>query len=199
MAWNEIPAVVAPPRAEDGPLEDVARPCADTTAHAEGREEGAVQVPKDEAKSGPWMTGSTRKHPIPAQGPRELSSPRAPLGGASAPQECIDVRTLGRFKVRSTEDRAKGSRIDPWNLEMLCQKGTIYPHGGTRLQAHTARCRTRTLPKALPCVKVHQDGDFETTVVFDIRDFARVAEIMRPRKRRPAPAWLPRGPGSRRP
>jgi hypothetical protein len=100
---------------------------------------------------------------------------------------------------RSTEDRAKGSRIDPWHVEMLCQKGTIYPHGGTLLQAYTDRMHTRKRLKALPCVKVHQDGDLETTVIFDVRDFAGVARLMRPRKKRPAPAWRPQKPISRWP
>ena len=86
------------------------------------------------------------------------------------------------------------------NLRLaFCQKGTIYPHGGTRLQACTDRMHTRKRLKALPCVKVHQDGDFETTVIFDVQDFVRVAEVMRPRKRRPPPAGRPRGPSSRWP
>jgi len=84
----------------------------------------------------------------------------------------------------------KGDRIDPWNIEMVCAKGTIYPHGGSLLQAYTDRSRTRKMLEALPCVKVFQDGDLETTVVFDVRDFARVAEVMRPRRRRPAPVWM---------
>jgi hypothetical protein len=109
------------------------------------------------------------------------------------------VRTLGRFKVRSTEDRAKGCRLDPWHLEMVCVKGTIYPHGDIRLQAYTDRMHTRKRLKALPCVRVHQDGDHETTVVFGVSDFARVAEIMRPRKKRPPPAWRQRKPISRWP
>jgi hypothetical protein len=66
------------------------------------------------------------------------------------------------------------------------------------LRPYTARSRTRTLLKALPCVRVHQDGDLETTVVFDVRDFARVAEVMRPRRRRPAPVWMMRGRGTLR-
>lgn len=93
----------------------------------------------------------------------------------------------------------KGDRIDPWRVEMVCAKGTIYAHGGALLQAYTARSRTRKLLKALPCVKVHQDGDFETAIIFDVRDFDRVAEVMRPRKRRPAPVWMMRGRGSCRP
>ena len=102
------------------------------------------------------------------------------------------MRALGRFRVRGTLDRVKGSRIDPWDLEILCLKGTIYPHGGTLLQAYTDRMHARKRLKALPCVMVHQDGDFETTVIFDVRDFAAVAGVMRPRKRRPAPVWMMR-------
>lgn len=93
----------------------------------------------------------------------------------------------------------KGDRIDPWNIEMVCARGTIYPHGGSLLQAYTDRPRTRKSLKALPCVKVHQDGDFETAVIFDVRDFDRVAEVMRPRKRRPVPVWMMRGRSPRRP
>jgi hypothetical protein len=109
------------------------------------------------------------------------------------------VRALGRFRVRGIEDRVKGCRIDPWDLEILCSKGSIYPHGGTLLQAYSDRMHTRKRLKAQPCVMVHQDGDIETTVIFDVQDFARVAQVMRPRKRRPAPAWLPRAPSSRWP
>jgi hypothetical protein len=110
---------------------------------------------------------------------------------------CIDVRSLGRFRTRVTDDHVKGGRIDLWHLEIVCLKGAIYPHGGTLLQAYTARSRTRNLLKALPCVRVHQDGDSETTVVFDVRDFAWVAEVMRPRKKRPAPTWMLLGRVSR--
>src|ERR1017187_422851 len=89
--------------------------------------------------------------------------------GASNALQCVDVRTLGRFKVSGTKDRVKGSRIDPWDLEISCQRGTIYPHGGALLQAFSTRSRTRRLLKALSCVRVHQDGDLATTVIFDVR------------------------------
>lgn len=110
-----------------------------------------------------------------------------------AEPKCIDVRTLGWFKVRKSGDHVRGGPVDSWNLEILCQKGRIYPHGGTRLQACTDRRMARLELKALGCVQVHQDGDFETTVIFDVRDFIRVAEVMKPRKKRPAPSWPTRG------
>lgn len=58
--------------------------------------------------------------------------------------------SIGRYKTKPTEDRTKGSRIESWNLELLCVKGVIFPHGGT----YTARSRTRKVLKALPCVRV---------------------------------------------
>jgi hypothetical protein len=37
---------------------------------------------------------------------------------------------------------------------------------------------------ALDCVTVHQDGSDGMTVLFDVADFAKVAEVMKPRRRR---------------
>ena len=119
-----------------------------------------------------------------------LSGCRSRTPSRAAGPKCIDVRALGRFKVRPSGDHVRGSRIDPWNLEILCHKGKIYPHGGTRLQAYTDRRMARVALKALDCVQVHQDGDRETTVIFEVGAFERVAAVLRPRKRRPAPLWL---------
>lgn len=190
----------APERAEDAPLEDVSRPLTATNSCAALREEEPLEVVAGSGEKPLVDDGQGTKTSVSAPGgSRGHSYSRAPLRGASASKECIDVRTLGRFKVRGTEDRAKGTRIDPWQLEIVCMKGSIYPHGGTRLQAYTDRNLTRKRLKVLPCVTVHQDGDFETTVIFDVLEFARVAEVMKPRKRRPPPAWLPRWPVARRP
>jgi hypothetical protein len=208
MPRNVPAAVGSPLRAEDAPLGDVPSLLTATIDLAERREEGPVEVGAGGGENRLVDDGQGTKTRV--SGP-EFSTARlhrrGPLGGASAsslrgasaPQECIDVRSLGRYRVRPTEDRGKGCRIDPWHLEMLCKKGTIYPHGGTLLQAYSARPRTRRLLKALPCVRVHQDGDLETTVVFDVRDFVAVATVMKPRKRRPAPAWRQRKPISRWP
>lgn len=95
---------------------------------------------------------------------------------------CVDVRTLGRYRVVPSEDHTPGAPYDPWNLEIECFHGRIYPHGGTRLQAYTDGPQYRNRLKALPCVKIHQDGDFETTVIFDAKDFETVAAILKPKK-----------------
>lgn len=184
----------------DGPLGFVARPVPASNVRDQGRQGGAEEVRAGESDE--RLVDGAKAAEVDASDPGgagPISCGSGTLLGALASPQCIDVRALGRFKVRVTEDHLKGSRIDPWNLEMVCVKGVIYPHGGTLLQAYTARSRTRNLLKALPCVMIHQDGDLETTVVFDQRDFSEVASVMKPRRRRPAPAWLPRGPGPHRP
>lgn len=172
----------------------------------------AVSVRSEDVPGqGPWpgMSGlrprfagqrvATNGAPVVARVSPRFDEQRVGAKRPTPSPECIDVKELGRFKVRLTDDHVKGNRIGPWDIEMVCVKGAIYPHGGSQLQAYTARSRTRNLLKAMGCVKVHQDGDFETAVVFDVQDFARVAEVMRPRKRRPAPVWMIRGRAPSRP
>lgn len=102
--------------------------------------------------------------------------------------ECIDLRTLeGRYKVVPGGDHLPGTRLDIWNLEIPCKYGKIYPHGGTRLQAYcNASLHRRLALKALPCVTVHQQGDFEITVIFEVGDLPAVAEVLKPRVKPPA-------------
>ena len=106
---------------------------------------------------------------------------------------CINLKERfgQRFKVVYEESyhatHGHGARAeDPWLLIVPCRYGHIFPHGGNRLAASVdgfqkvAGCLRR-----LPCCRVHQDGDGgELTVVFDVADFAKVARIIRPRRRR---------------
>ena len=97
--------------------------------------------------------------------------------------ECIDLRTLGRFKVVPGEDHHSGTTLDIWNLEIPCSYGKIYPHGGTRLQAYCDNKNIRPKLEALPCVKIHQKGDWETTVIFDVEDLSAVAGVLKAYKK----------------
>jgi hypothetical protein len=130
-------------------------------------------------------------------GARRPSNPQYAAQGtlkcvAPATLECVDVRTLGRFRVEGTEDRVAGTKLDPWNFEILCArwKGRIYPHGGTRLQAWITTRRVKGVLAALLAVGATpwQVGDHEATVLFEVADFERVAAVLRPRKKRPGPA-----------
>ena len=75
---------------------------------------------------------------------------------------------------------------DPWLKIIPCQRGHIYPHGGDVLAASVVgRRKVASQLRRLPCCRVHQDGDDgELTVLFDVADFAQVAKIIRPRRRR---------------
>jgi hypothetical protein len=104
--------------------------------------------------------------------------------------QVIDLRQhyAHRYRVTcegSCERAHHGSACDPWNAIVLCQHGHIYPHGELLLGAATNnRGQKANSLAALPCVRVVQDGDDGINVVFDASDFAKVAAIMKPRRKR---------------
>ena len=106
---------------------------------------------------------------------------------------CINLKERfgRRFKVVYEEsywaDRGTGARAeDPWLLIVPGRYGHISPHGGNLLAASVDGYRkVAGVLRRLPCCRVHQDGDYgELTVLFDVGDFAKVARIVRPRRRR---------------
>ena len=104
---------------------------------------------------------------------------------------CISLRDApgDRFRVES-EKAGRAERTEfqseeaAWLMTIPCELGHIYPHGGTILSAYTDRRCTRNRLMALECCEVHQLGDTEITVNFDVRDFGQVPELLKPRKRR---------------
>jgi hypothetical protein len=99
---------------------------------------------------------------------------------------CINLRERFGDRFRIGHDPAAvtwGEKADPWMMTIPCVNGTIYPHGGSRL---AAKCYGPTAKKLLTVagVTVHQQGDREWTLLFDVSSFNEVAEIMKPRKRR---------------
>lgn len=73
---------------------------------------------------------------------------------------------------------------DPRYMQMPCDRGTIYPHGGEMLAVEVDyRPKVAAKVAALPGVVVHQDGDHEKTFLFDVSLFAQVAALVRPRRR----------------
>lgn len=107
--------------------------------------------------------------------------------------DCVNLRkTYGRrFKVAYEEtyyaEYGRGARIeDAWYMVMMCRYGHVFPHGGTTLAASVdGHPKVAGRLKKLSCCRVQQDGDFgELTAVFDVADFERVAQVMRPRRRR---------------
>jgi hypothetical protein len=105
---------------------------------------------------------------------------------------CINLNELygDRFKVTYEEsysaERGERARMaDPWLMILPCKHGHIYPHGGDLLAASTnKRGSVARRLSELACTTVVQDGDDGVNVTFHVRDFDRVAELMRPRRRR---------------
>jgi hypothetical protein len=98
--------------------------------------------------------------------------------------DCIDLQEhFGRQYRIGIEDGA--DRGDPWGLLLLCRHGHICPWGGHRLAACTnRRGPIANLLAKLPCVEVWADASDGITVLFDVADFDRVAEIIQPKRRR---------------
>lgn len=76
-------------------------------------------------------------------------------------------------------------KLDPWAMEIPCERGTIYPHGGNDL-AVMVDYRPITARKlaAIPGVVLVQDGDQEKTFVFPVELFKTVAKAVKPRRKR---------------
>lgn len=105
--------------------------------------------------------------------------------------ECINLKERfgQKYKVTYEEsyyaERTIDSLVDPWMMIIPCRYGHIFPHGDNMLAVSVnGHTRIAGTIRRLPCCKVHQDGDHgEMTVLFDVKDFDRVAAIMLPRRR----------------
>lgn len=75
-------------------------------------------------------------------------------------------------------------KIDPFDMQIPCRKGTVYPLGGSRLafEINGRRSLVKEL-RGLPFLKITQDGDREATFAFDVADFDKVAELVKPHRR----------------
>jgi len=103
---------------------------------------------------------------------------------------CINLKaTFGdRFKVEfeeayytETVDRPTEA---PCLMTIPCQRGHIYPHSGGILSAYSGKSGTRKRLMEMDCCTIHRLGDTEITANFDVADFGKVAEVMKPRKKR---------------
>lgn len=86
------------------------------------------------------------------------------------------------YRWRWSEDHDKGTRFDPFHVELPGRYGKVYLHGvngSVRLQAYTDRRLVRGRLAALPNVTVHQWGEDEATVTFAPKDAAPVFALLR--------------------
>jgi hypothetical protein len=106
--------------------------------------------------------------------------------------DCIDLKAMFGEHYRVQRDPAysaqygpSASRKDAWHWEIPGQHGEIYPHGRELLGAATrtrGAISNRLIASSL--VRVTQDGSDGVNVVFHVRDFEAVAEILGAKRRR---------------
>jgi hypothetical protein len=103
---------------------------------------------------------------------------------------CIDLRKQFGSKYRisceeSCEQGKHGKKCDPWNAQILCQSGHIYPHSSELLGVSTnSRGPIAKRLAALTGIRVLQDGDDGINAVFSMSEFDQIAEIVKPRRKR---------------
>lgn len=104
--------------------------------------------------------------------------------------QCIDLRALygGTYRIGcdpSCDRQHHGNQCDPWYAVIPCQHGHVYPHGGNQLgvATNTSGPVAKRL-RALPGVRVTQDGSDGRNAVFDVTHFSTIAAIVRPKRRR---------------
>jgi hypothetical protein len=71
----------------------------------------------------------------------------------------------------------------PWLMLIPCDRGHIYPVGGTKLAAFLEPGPRAKQLGRLPRVKVYTDGDDGITVRFDVSDLPKIAKVMHARRR----------------
>ena len=89
-----------------------------------------------------------------------------------------------RFQIgHDPAAKTPAEQRDPWMMTLLCENGLIYPHGANRL---AVECKGVTGKKllAMSGITVHQQGDTEWTLLFDLAMADQVFDILKPRKRR---------------
>jgi hypothetical protein len=98
---------------------------------------------------------------------------------------CIDLKERFGKRFRVIREPGHGLTRDPWLWQLQCRRGHIAPWGGTRLVACIDGHRLLAKRLAsLPGVQLVADGDDGANVVFDVADFATVAKLLKPRRRR---------------
>jgi hypothetical protein len=106
----------------------------------------------------------------------------------TASPTCLNLSELFGDRFRIGHDPVAETwkeKQDPWMMTILCQRGLIYPYGGTTLAVEIDY--RPILAKAVakvPGVRLYQDGDWEKTFLFDVSLFDQIAAIVKPRKRK---------------
>ena len=105
--------------------------------------------------------------------------------------ECTNLQQQFGTRYRITFDAAYSpkhvprDKLDPWTMQIPCERGIVYPHGGDLLAAEVEGRRvTANRLRQLNCTTTCQEGDSFLAVTFHAADFEEVAAIVKPRRRR---------------
>lgn len=102
---------------------------------------------------------------------------------------CVDLRQMTAYRlVNELTGRRAGPRDDPWELVVPGWCGDVSPFGGDLLIASTRGIvKTRQVLAEVPGAVVNQDADDGANILFPVEHFAKVAALLRLRKRRTIP------------
>lgn len=114
------------------------------------------------------------------------AKPAADAGGVLVTKTPVDLRAVaGKRYQLEYEESHRGKADEPWLLLIPCQCGHIYPHSDKLLGVATNGRGSLTQKIArLPGVEVVQDGDDGINAVFPASLFAKVAAIVKPKRKR---------------
>src|SRR5574338_169078 len=109
---------------------------------------------------------------------------KPPVGPKPKTPPCVNLKKRFGQRYKITFDPAVEDRRDPWMMQVPCKYGTIYPHGGD-LMAIECDYHGGIVSRLLVLGLVHhQCGAREHTLLFHVDDWAKVAEVVQPRRRR---------------
>lgn len=104
---------------------------------------------------------------------------------------CINLLKLFGDQFKIVFDQAYDARhvprdkLDPWYMQIACERGLVVPWGETTLAAEVeGRPITARRLAASGVCELYRNGDSGQTFLFDVADFETVAAIMHPRRRR---------------
>lgn len=105
--------------------------------------------------------------------------------------ECPNLREIYGKRYKITFDEGYNPRnvprnnLDPWMMQIPCQRGLIYPYGedllAVEVDGHPGVAKQLL---RLNCTTLIQDGEHEKTFRFPASAFREVARIVKPNRRR---------------
>lgn len=102
--------------------------------------------------------------------------------------ECVNLQQEFGDRYRVGHDPAstpRGATENPWCQRIPTRSGEIYPFGNETLIVEVeGHNYLKARLSRLDCCEIHQDGDDFGSFKFHVSDFDRIAEVVKPRRKR---------------